>query len=221
MKKRVLITLVIVLLALIICACDYGANENIEENTEEPIENLDALINPSFSSSPFLSMREWPDRVTADEIKAIIPDIPNTQYETYPYLHNIPIDAKLYKGDEVISIALNDPRLISLMNLYNNAVCYNQYAYTQGLLDINYLEANVLNEDFRLELTFSTSNKSSVTVYDTNVTIYDTFVITNEWFVLIAHDYQGYEGMEDEYPVRSVGHSPLGYDYCWLDLFGF
>ena len=42
---------------------------------------------------------------------------------------------------------------------------------------------------------------------------------------LLAHDLPGYEGQEDKYPFKAVGHYPLfagpGRDYFWLDLFGF
>lgn len=44
-------------------------------------------------------------------------------------------------------------------------------------------------------------------------------------FTLLAHDLPGYEGQEDKYPFKAVGHYPLfagpGRDYFWLDLFGF
>ena len=85
--------------------------------------------------------------MTDNEMKSIIHNLPDDKYETYPDLHNIPLVATLYKGGEVISIDLDDARLIRIINFYNNSVYYSQYAYTQGLLNINYLEKEVLNED--------------------------------------------------------------------------
>ena len=187
----------------------------------ESTPHLETILNTSFSPSPFSKIVEGEDQLTDNEMKAIIQNLPGDKYETYPDLHNVPLTAVLYKGDEVISIDLDDERLIRLINLYNNSVFYNQYAYTQGLLNINYLEKEVLSEDFRLVLTFSTKDNNTSIRYDTNIQAYDTIIITNKGFYLLGHNLPGYEGQEDEYPFRVVGHDPLYYSYNWLDLFGF
>lgn len=210
-----------VLLLIGMTACDHIETTDLHSNKEYTPEELEKILNPNFSSSPFSNVVEGEDPLTDNEIKAIIHNLPNDQYETYPDLHNIPLTATLYKGDEAISIDLNDSRLIRLINLYNNSVYYTQYAYTQGLLNIDYLENEVLNEDFRLVLTFSTKSNNTSISYDTNIQAYDTIIVTNKEFVLIDHNLPGYEGLEDKYPFRSVGHDPLYYNYCWLDLFGF
>ena len=194
---------------------------DIYSDKEYTLEELEAILNTSFSPFPFSKVVESEDQLTDNEMKSIIHNLPDDKYETYPDLHNIPLVATLYKGDEVISIDLDDARLIRIINLYNNSVYYSQYAYTQGLLNINYLEKEVLNEDFRLVLTFSTKSNNNSIRYDTNIQAYDTIIITNKGFVLIGHNLPGYEGQEDEYPFRSVGHDPLYYNYRWLDLFGF
>ena len=113
------------------------------------------------------------------------------------------------------------------MNCYNNSIYYNQYAYTQGLLTIDYIE-KVCSEPFRLELTFDTTDRGTkipYDTYDTYIQTYDTFIIANKEFTLLAHDLPGSEGQEDKYPFKAVGHNPLfagpGRDYSWLDLFGF
>ena len=222
-----------VLFLIGLTACDHIGNDHDENETSKHIETadlhsdkeytpeeLETILNPSFSSSPFFNVVEGEDPLTVDEMKVGIHDLPDDKYETYPDLHTIPLTVTLYKGDEVISIDLNDSRLIRMMNLYNNSVYYNQYAYTQGLLNINYLEKEVLNEDFRLVLTFSTQDNNSIR-YDTNIQAYDTIIITNKGFVLIGHNLPGYEGQEDQYPFQAVGHTPLFNNYCWLDLFGF
>ena len=228
MRKRILAFFIFALLMLNISACNYVPKGDIQDKTQESPtassntqKELETILNSNFSSSPFLCVVEGSDPLTDDEVKSMILNLPDNQYEIYPNLHNIPISATLYKGGTVISVDPKDSRLISMMNFYNNSVYYNQYAYTQGLLDISYLETKVLNEDFRLVLTFQTQNDSTSIDYDVNVQAYDTIVITNQWFVLIGHDLPGYEGQEDKYPFQAIGHQPLFNNYCWLSLFGF
>lgn len=240
MKKRILITILATVLAVNISACNYVPESDINENTDgipedtyntsgenvsnskdNTTEELEILQNPNFAYSPFFTVVEGADKLTDDEMKFILLNLPADKYEIYPNLHNVPLTATLYNGDDVVPIALNDPRLIKLVNLYNNSVYYRQYYYTQGLLNIEYLEKEVLNEDFRLVLTFSAKNTGDSVSYDTNIQAYDTIVVTNKWFVLLGHDLPGYEGQEDKYPFRAIGHTPLFNDYCWLDLFGF
>ena len=182
-------------------------------------EEIEAMKNPNFSQ-PFSSYTDDDDKYSDDEMKSIISRIPYDKYEVYPHLNNVPLTATLYKGNEVISLDIKDPRLIQIINFYNNSIYNTQYAYTQGLLNISEIE-KALNQDFRLVITFDVTNSSTEIVYDTNIQAYDTMVIYNKEFVLIAHNLPGYEGEEEEYPFKSVGHSPLFYSYRWLDLFGF
>ena len=182
------------------------------------------MRNPSFSSSPFFAVKEGEKPLADSKMKSVISSLPADRYETYPNLHNVPLTATLYKDGKEIPVDLKDKRLIRLMNFYNNSIYYNQYAYTQGLLTIDYIE-KACSEPFRLELTFDTTDRGTQNSYDTNIQAYDTFIIANKEFTLLAHDLPGYEGQEDKYPFKAVGHSPLfagpGRDYFWLDLFGF
>lgn len=183
-------------------------------------EEREALRNPDYSSSPFFDIAEGTDHPDEKEIKAKLSSIPAGRYETYPGLHNVPLTATLYKDGKTTTIDLQDDRLIRLMNLYNNSVCYHKYAYTQGLLNREAIE-KAESEEPRLVLAFSTENRGEKVVYDTNVMAHDTIIVTNEWFVLIAHDLKGYEGEEIEYPFHAVGHQPLYENHNWLDLLGF
>jgi len=207
MKKKFIAFFLFIMLLSHITSCDK--NEN-------------SLSTPVFSEA-FTTVKESDPELTDKQIQSIISKLPSEQYEQYPFLHCVPLSASLYKNGKIISIDINDPRLIKLCNLYNNSVYYNQYAYTQGLLDWSYLQEHILNEDFRLELKFKPTVESTSLVYDTCITMYDTIIVTNTYmgFVLIANDLPGYEGEEDMYPVKSVGHSPLFESYRWLDLFGF
>lgn len=186
-------------------------------------EELEALTNSNFSSEPFEKIKydslDVKIRMSNQELEALISKVPSDRYEIYPYLHNVPKTATLYKDGEITFLAATDPRLIGLINLYNNSVYYDEYAYTQGLLDIDYLN-QILNDDYRLVLTFTPNNDKCVH-YDTNIWSYGTFVITNESFTLINYDAPGIEEDADRYPFKAIGHLPLLDNYPWLDLFGF
>ncbi len=231
MKTTCFIFLIVIIIILNLFGCSKEGNRLSESATEETnkfesfsnelsLEELQKLTNPDFSASPYSNVEEGSEVLSNDEIKAIIANIPSDKYELYPSLHNVPVSATLYKGDEVISVDVNDSRLIQLVNFYNNSVYYSKYSYTQGLLDIGYIE-KVENENFRLELKYTPYKNSSTVPYDTTVTLCDTVIVTNEWFVLIAHERPAYEGEESMYNFYAVGHMPLYYDYFWLDLFGF
>ena len=60
--------------------------------------------------------------------------MPDEKYESYPDLQNIPLSAVLYKNGEKITLDPADPRVIALVNLFNNSVYTGQCSYTQGYL---------------------------------------------------------------------------------------
>lgn len=201
MKKVLCLLLTLILVLSVLSGCKKSGTQEIYAEIKLDSEGLHI---------PF----------SYEEIKEIISDIPCKKYEVYPALHASPESATLYKNGEVTYVELDDRRLIGLINLYNNVVYHDKYSYTQGLLGIEYLEEKVLNEEFRLELTYTPYIDESVTTPIRN-TIYDTIIVTNKEFVLIAHDLPGYKGEENRYPFRAVGHWPYEDIYPWLDLFGF
>lgn len=205
-KSTVLLILISVILSTIV-----GCNK----------KEANRLLNTNYSQSPYLDVIEGETTLTNSDLDNMISKIPSEQYEVYPELHNIPQSAKLYKNENVIEIDIADQRIIALINFYNNSVYHEQYAYTQGLLDIDYLNKNFTNEEFRLIITFTPNIAVTNSNYDTDITAYDTFIVTNKGFALIAHELPGYEGQEDKYPFTAVGHFPLFGNYNWLDLFGF
>lgn len=205
-------TVVLFILISVVLSTFVGCNKQEETNV---------LLNTDFSQSPYFDIVEGGTILTNSYLENIISKIPSEQYEAYPNLHNIPQGAKLYKNEKVIEIDLTDQRLIALINFYNNSVHHQQYAYTQGLLDIDYLNENFIDEEFRLVIIFTPKVAVADSNYDTDITAYDTFIVTNKGFALIAHEWPGYEGQEEKYPFMAVGHFPLFYDYNWLDLFGF
>ena len=163
MKQIVFFFVSAILVVSVLGGCQPNTNLNHSQSSQEDSsslptpssETLQELINPNFSDSPYEVVEEGrPDSLTNEEIAAIVAKVPTDKYEAYPHLHTVPLSATLYKNGEVISLDVDDPRIIGLMNLYNNSIYHSQYAYTQGLLDSNTLEEDVLNEEFRLELTF-------------------------------------------------------------------
>ena len=228
MKKFLSLLLAAAFLLLPLSACEK-APQNSPESTKDSLETTkehpkiielspeerSALLNIYFSDTPFANVndRDLHD-LTIDEVRAIISTVPTDEYEIYPWLHTIPRSATLYKNNEMISIDPTDPRLIGLINLYNNSVYYRKYAYTQGTYTLETIQA-AESEPFRLELTFETFSTPTI-LYDAAISYCDTFIVTNDSFYLISHTIITHNNT-----LFAVGHFPLGNIHPWLDLFGF
>ena len=204
-------------ISLFILATFTGCNDT----NVEPLSDKEkaALVSDSFFPDTFFYVNEG-DRLADDEIRDVISNIPSEKYESYPDTHNVPLSATLYKDGESILLERNDPRLIAIINFFNNCVYHSRCAYTQGLLPMDYLEENVIGSDFRLELKYTPCSDTGPSPYGKSTTGCDTIIITNS-FTLIAHEIPGYEGQEKAYPYCAVGFSPLYNSYAWLELFGF
>lgn len=206
MKKTVSVLLAVILLAVSLGGCGNG-NGSAEATTEEPVTQ-----EPEYSPVPFSNVIEGV-RMTDDELRAVISRVPSDRYERYPDMIGAPLTATLYKNGVETPIAVNNPRLIQLVNLYHNSVYYSDYSYTQGLLGIENIEA-AEQADYRLVLTYTPYGDSSSTLWD-------TVIVTDRCFVVTNHELSGYDGLEDQYPYYAFGHCPLHDFYNWLDLFGF
>ena len=163
-------------LLLGLCGCQQAENE-----TSDPIESLDTeeenkssnliesidteeetldpslverLLSPDYVKSSYLDVDEADPDPTEEEIRSAIESIPSDQYESYPSLQTIPLSATLYKDGEVISIDVDDPRLIRLINFFNNALHYDKCAYLLCFVTEEILAEDVMSDDFRLELKF-------------------------------------------------------------------
>ena len=215
MKKRLLVLLLSVLTLVAFAGCGSEPKPLTEEEKK-------ALLSESFSAAPFFDGKEIAPRLTNDEVKAVISAVPSDKYEVYPDTHNLPDAATLYKNGDTIAIDLNDPRLIRLINFFNNCVYYSQCSYTQGLYSEDYLAENILSDDFRIELKYTEYTSTPPTPYGKCTTGCDLIVIGNSdhAFTLIAHNIGGYEGNAD-HPSQAVGFVPLHNSYPWLELFGF
>ena len=206
-------------ISLFILAMFVGCNDTDVDHLSE--EEQSAPVSDSFTSGTFFDVKEGDD-LTNEELHSVISAIPSDKYESYPDTHNIPISATLYKDGKAISLDRDDPRLIKLINFFNNCVYHSQCTYTQGLLPLDYLEENIIASDFRLELKYIPCSDTGPSPYDKSTAGCDTIIITNTYsFTLIAHDLPGYQGQEELYPYRAVGFYPLYNNYSWLDLFGF
>ena len=184
--------------------------EQIDENLKEK------LLSDSFSAAPFSDVNEIEAPLSEEEFLAIISQIPSDKYEVYTNTHAIPVSATLYKNGEVISIALDDSRLIQLTNFFNNCIYYSKCSYLQGLYSLDSVE-DILSTQFRLELTYVPFGDPA-SPYGKETTGSDMFVVTNS-ITAIAHDRSGYD--EENYPYYATGFWPLYDAYNWLELFGF
>ncbi len=211
-KKTFILFILLFILAMLAGCSDTDARTLSEEEKA-------ALSSGSFTSDAFFEVNEG-DKLTDGQIREVISGIPSDKYESYPDTHNIPLSATLYKDGKEIPLEIDDPRLIGLVNFFNNCVYHSKCSYVQSLLSLDHLEEKVFGNDFRLELKYTPSSDTGPSAYGTCTTGCDTIIITDK-FTLIAHDLPGYEGQEKQYPFLAVGYSPLYNDYSWLDLFGF
>lgn len=205
-KLSVLVISILLLVALVGCT-----------NTEKD------LLNPKYSSSSFFDIEEGDPHPTDKDIISVISKIPSNQYEAYPVLQNVPISATLYKDGEAVSIDVRDPRLIRLVNFFNNALYYDKCSYLLSYLSDEDLKEQVINEEFRLEIKYKPDGDKLPGPYETEPTNFDTIIITNSNrdFVLINHDLPNYLGDEQLSSIWAAEYSPLYWSYPWLDLFGF
>lgn len=202
MKKILLCTCLLVL--LIFAGCEKGETP---QNTAR-IDNADHK--PLYSSTPYAYVEEAGADTDINSLdwEAILSSIPATYYEEYPKLHSVPVTATLYKDGKETELDINDPRLVRLLNFYNNAIHHGIYSYTQGSFNPTDLE-ELENERFRLVLAYTP-------VVGNFETTYDTIIVINKSFVGIRHNIPF-----GEYPSSAFGRLPLHADYHWLDLFGF
>ena len=174
-----------------------------------------------YSTAPFFKTEGADFSPTDLRVKLGMAKIPTDQYETYPSMQNVPISATLYQDGKAQSIDVNDPKLIRLVNLFNNALYHEKCAYVQSYLSDTYLE-EVSGEAFRLELKYEPYGDVLPGPYVNNPTRFDTLVVTNtHGFVLINHDQPAYSGGKPGYSVLAAGYSPYSWQCQWLDLLGF
>jgi hypothetical protein len=155
-----------------------------------------------------LYAKEQVDRIDWDEI---LPSVPEDHYIEYPGLHSIPLTATLYKNNECTEIDVTDPRLVKLLNFYNNMVYNEVYSITQGSFSPQDYDEFTAS-DFRLELTYSPNWTDG-----SFETTFDKMLIVENFFLGVRSDTPF-----GEYPFSSFGRFPLYTQKInWLDLFGF
>lgn len=181
-------------------------------------EGAEIAIESDFRTSPY--------RSEGDSIEQVIGKVLSDKYEAYPNLQSVPLSATLYKGGETVRIDLTDPRLIRLINLFNNSLYYEDCEYLLSYLTDEELEGDIANEEFRLELKYEPFGDTYPAPYENMPTQFDTVIVTNSSseFVLINHSHKItlYDGKES---VLAAGYYPLTYPIndisAWLESFGF
>ena len=194
------------LVCFLLMGCFIGCS-----NTEKE------LLNPNYSAIPFFE--DEPSNMTNKQVKSAISKIPSDQFEVYPSTQNLPLSATLYKDGEVISIDIKDPRLIRLINFFNNALYYERCAYGLYYLSQDDLK-DVMSEEFRLELKYEPYGEALPSPYENEPTLFDTIIVTKSNFTLINSDFPVY--MDDEMicPFLAVDYEPYIGGQLWLELFG-
>ena len=162
-------------------------------------------------SLPFCNSTVKSAALTDDELQEGLSRIPSDRYEIY-YPGNVydhfykPESATLYKDGEAITIDPNDPRLIQLLNFYNNAIYYLNYGWTQGQTDLEKLE----NSSYRLVLTY-TPKKEYVT---------DTLIVSGDEFGCVK-SVLNETGEEERVAYGNFPYFSVPRTYNWLEFFGF
>ncbi len=220
MKRFLIFLLAACLLLVPLSGCRNSKNSSA--NDESTVGTTGDTIKDAtaFSETPFENVQESDEPLNNDAVKALISSVPSNQYIAYASSFPLPIKATLYRGSEAISIDVYDARLVQLVNFYNHTIYHSQYSWSQGLLDLDFIEQNALGNDFRLELTFASVEGAALSS-DVPALPGDTLIVTNQWFILMDHNRPGYEGAEEEYPFYAMLHLPLHHRYPWLDLFVF
>ena len=195
-----------------------------EEETLDP-SLVERLLSPDYVKSPYFDFDETDPSPTDAMISATIENIRSDRYESYPSLQTIPLSATLYKDGEVISIDVDDPRLIRLINFFNNALHYDKCHYLLCFVTEDILAEDVMSDDFRLELKFKPFGDVKPAPYDDNPSDFDTMIITNRflYFTLINSTTPVYVGVKElETPFWGAIYGPYGYNLnASLSDFGF
>lgn len=201
--KKILILLFCFLLILSSCK-----KNELTHNNSTPAEST--RENKAVHITPFVivSEKNAKEEVETIDWKKIMHIIPGDVYTQIDGFHTAPISAMLYKNGECVNLNVNDPRLVRLLNFYNNEVCCGIYSYSQGT-------ANELYEfekasDFRLELTFK-KGTSLETRFDKMVVIDDNFYCIQSNVPFENYSYSSFIRT----PLYDVGN------LNWLYVFGF
>lgn len=187
---------------LSMCYPEGDMMDNLSHLSTAPAQ-IDALIARWESAFP---------RMSEADMTELIAKIPSDHYESYPNKHGCPISATLYKNGEAIELDVNDPRIIRLVNFFNDSLYQKSLAYTLYNISTEYLAAKVCNEAFRLELKYVPYGEMPLLKAAVDTSFADTMVILNSGygFVLLNDNENTYRG-----------YLPYGGNYDWLNLFGF
>lgn len=201
--KKILILLFCFLLILTSCK-----NNELAHNQSTPTESIHE--NGAVNLTPFVivseeNAKEEVETVDWETIMHLIPEDVYTQIDGF---HTAPISAMLYKNGNCVNLNVHDPRLIRLLNFYNNEVCCGIYSYSQGTA--NELYEFEKESNFRLELTFEKATSLE--------TRFDKIVVIDDKFYCIQSNVPF-----ENYSYSSFVRTPL-YDVGnlnWLSVFGF
>jgi len=205
--KKILILLFCFLLILTSCK-----NNELAHNNSTPTESTHE--NEAVNITPFVIVSEEnaKEEVETVDWEKIIHIIPGDVYTQIDGFHTAPISAMLYKNGNCVNLNVNDPRLIRLLNFYNNEVCCGIYSYSQGVANQFYEDKK--NCDFKLEIIFSpnTSEDSSMeTSFDKIIVIDGDFFGIRTYIPFEKYSYSAFTRT----PLYDVGNLD------WLSIFGF
>lgn len=199
------------LLYCILCACLLLVSC---KNNVIPFGDDTTHKKESKSIKPYVAINEEKakEQVSKIEWEKIISDIPCDEYIQLDGLHGAPLSAALYKNEEKLDLDVNDPRLIRLLNFYNNEIYCGVYSYSQGTANAEYEEDKHCK--FRLELTFCPVQGDLETIeasFDKMLIVDGRFYGVRTYTPFENYSYAAFLRI----PLHDVGNMN------WLNVFGF
>ena len=176
-----------------------------------PIATITTKQKQEFFAEPyvFVEERNADSQIAKLDWNAILEKIPSDYYEQYPGQLSAPLTATLYKDGKTINLDIEDPRLVRLLNFYNNCVYHRIHSYTQGEYNMSSYEFYDTNE-YRLVLTYTPINSSMEDSFDKQIVCGSTFVGVRTTIPFA------------DYPLSAFGRMPLYAGVStieWLPLF--
>ena len=205
--KRIM--LLLLCFSFLLVSCGNGRFASTQDNTGNSI-----LAEKPNKVIPFVTVNEEKakEQVLNLDWTRIINSIPGESYIQIDGFHSTPVSATLYKNSEHINLSINDPRLIRLLNFYNNEVYCGIYSHSQGTANELYEDEQYC--DFRLEITFlpnQSEHNSSESSFDKIIVINGHFYCFRTYAHFEKYSYSAFLRI----PLYDVGN------LNWLSVFEF
>jgi len=186
----------------------------IPETTDPPTEDNTQTVDPTYGLyHPYTKLL-----TENTDIKGLLELVPDESYLIYPGRNNRPKSVDI-RGDlpddhlfDSINMDVNDPRIIKLINFFNNMAFHKACKTTPGNIEPEYYESS--RQDSLIIRVHYNSNTNDV-YYSNN---YDVIEFFGDENIIIA---RMTNSTLDSYSKSDYTCIPLNTSDAWLSLFGF